>query len=117
MTHRRKFLSRAWFRKAKFPNDCDELDEQFKRIEASGARVITQPDPKLSAGTVSESTKRAVRAAVKNLGLQPSDYTAIYRALAASRSPQESIKSQGQKVYPLVKEIHAQLATTPVGNS
>lgn len=82
------------------------------------------PPPKATQSVTSESTKRAVRAAVKSLGLQPSDYTAIYRALAASRSPQElhsnlaqSIKSQGQKVYPLVKEIHAQLATTPVGNS
>jgi len=84
----------------------------------------TPTRPKATQSVTSESTKRAVRAAVKSLGLQPSDYTAIYRALAASRSPQElhsnlaqSIKSQGQKVYPLVKDIHSQLATPTVGNA
>lgn len=68
-----------------------------------------------AAGT-SEATKRAVRKAVKDLGLKPAAYTAIYRAFMASKSSQalhtnlsQALGVEGQKVYPLVKDIHSSL--------
>ncbi len=77
-----------------------------------------KPAPKSTVATApqtSEATKRAVRTAVKDLKLNPSDYSAIYRAFAEAKSSQDlhgllskAINTQGQKVYPLVKEIHLQ---------
>lgn len=87
------------------------------RPAISTAQQRTAAKAPLAASTT-EATKRAVRNAVKDLGLKPSEYSAIYCALAASQSSQElhdmlarSIGANGQKVYPLVKSIHSQTET------
>lgn len=83
------------------------------------SKAATPPDtPPTTAPArpVPEATKRAVRAAVKPLGLKPSDYSAIYRSFEAARNPQDlhtklcqAIKPHGQKVFPLVRSIFASL--------
>ncbi len=87
-------------------------------VQKPAPKGTVKPAPKSTAATApqtSEATKRAVCTAVKDLKLNPSDYSAIYRAFAEAKSPQDlhgllskAIKTQGQKGYPLVKEIHLQ---------
>lgn len=82
--------------------------------------TVDRPKPEVACPTpqskTSEAAKRAVRKAVKDLGLKPSVYTGIYRAFEAATTSQQlhdkltkSLHDQGRKIYPLVKDIHLQL--------
>lgn len=81
-----------------------------------GASTPATPAP-VDSGAADEQVKRAVRAAVKELQLKPSDYAVIYRAFAQENSVQElhtrlskDLKDRGPRIFASVKPIFLQLA-------
>ena len=103
------------FWKAKNINICRKtsIDEKGNNVKEQTAKEKKSSKNQQAVSTVSEQYRKKVRAAVKNMGLSPSSYTIIYKAIAESEDKlklnnalvKSFESSKGGTIYNAVRDI------------